>query len=422
MLTKAPKGTKDVVPQDMPKWNFIENTIKEHCKLYGFSEIRTPVFEHTELFLRGVGETTDVVQKEMYTFLDKGERSITLRPEITASSVRAYLENNLFTSPAPTKLFYIGPCYRYEKPQSGRLREFHQFGIECFGSTDPALDAEIISLAYSLLNKFNVENVSLQLNSIGCPDCRNKYNNILKEYLSNVYDNLCDTCKSRFEKNPMRIFDCKSPVCQDAIKDAPLLFDNICDDCGNHFEQVTQYLKKLNIEYDINKKIVRGLDYYTKTVFEFVSGNIGSQSTICGGGRYDGLVSQIGGSDTPGIGFALGIERFILTLQNQGYEFPTADITDIYIANIGDNAKIYVSGLCEKFRSIGISCEMDYMGRSLKAQMKFADKLGAKYTACIGDEEIGKDELKLKNMKNGEIKTIKISEISNYTKEGFICG
>lgn len=418
MLTKAPKGTKDILPENIYKWQYVENLIREICKNYNFYEMRTPVFEHTELFERGVGNTSDVVQKEMYTFLDKGNRSITLRPEITASTARAFLENNLYAGVLPAKLYYMGSCYRYEKPQSGRLREFHQFGVECFGTKEASIDAEIISLAKTVMDSLNIKDVELNINSIGCPECRKKYNTVLRNYIKTVEDKLCDTCRERADKNPLRIFDCKSPVCREAMGDAPLLFDYICDDCKDHFNKVTAYLNNMGIEYKIDKKIVRGLDYYTKTVFEFVSSTIGAQGTVCGGGRYDGLIEEIGGGNIPGIGFGMGIERLLLTMESQSIELPNNINRDLFIATIGDNAKSFASGLIYKLRGKGISCDIDHMGKGLKAQMKYADKQGFKYTLCIGDDEISGSNIRVKNMTNGEIIETTFDKLSNIIKEG----
>lgn len=414
MLTKAPRGTNDIYGKDSQNWQYIEQTAREVCEKFGFKEIRTPTFEHTELFLRSVGDTTDVVEKQMYTFTDKGERSITLRPEVTASCARAFLERNLYANPMPEKLYYIAPCFRYEKPQAGRLREFHQFGTEVFGSDKPCVDAEIISLAHIFLKTLGLKNLELNINSIGCPECRKKYNKILKEYFYEHTDELCDTCKSRLERNPLRILDCKSPICSEIAKNAPMLIDHICPECKEHFEKVKEYLDNMEIEYKINPKIVRGLDYYTKTVFEFVSNDIGAQSTVCGGGRYDGLIEQLGGDKISGIGFGLGIERLILTMQNQNITFPEEKRISIYVATIGENADMYAENLVYKLRAGNISAEKDRMGKSLKAQMKYANKIGAKYTVVLGDDEIAQQKFKLKNMDDGsetEVDTDKLFEI-----------
>ncbi len=402
MITK-PRGTEDVLPQDSKLWQYIENTARCVCERFGYKEIRTPVFENTELFQRGVGDTTDVVQKEMYTFDDKGGRSLTLKPEGTATLVRSYIENSLYANPQPTKLSYIIPCFRYEKPQSGRLREFHQFGIECFGASSPATDAEVISLAYMFLKELGITGVTLNINSIGCPVCKKVYNDKLKAYFEKYKDELCNTCLDRLERNPMRIIDCKSEVCSNIAKDAPKMIDYLCDECSGHFESVKSRLDNMNIEYTVNPDIVRGLDYYTKTVFEFVSDALGAQSTVCGGGRYSGLVEELGGKPTDGIGFAAGLERLILVIKKQQQETATIEaVPDIFIATMGDAAEKFAQKLIFELRTSGISAEQDLCGRSLKAQMKYADKLSARYSVVIGDDEIAENKGKLKDMNTGE--------------------
>jgi histidyl-tRNA synthetase len=338
MITK-PRGTEDVLPKDSKLWQYIENTARGVCDLYGYMEIRTPVFEHTELFQRGVGDTTDVVQKEMYTFEDKGGRSITLKPEGTASLARSYIENSLYANPQPTKLFYITPCFRYEKPQSGRLREFHQFGIECFGAGSAATDAEVISLASMFLAELGLKGISLNINSIGCPVCKKDYNEKLRAYFEEYKGELCPTCLERLDKNPMRIIDCKSEICSKIAAKAPKMVDHLCDECHNHFEETKERLDNMGIEYTVNPDIVRGLDYYTKTVFEFVSDCLGAQSTVCGGGRYSGLVEQLGGKPADGIGFAAGLERLILVMKAQQGERALGDFgPQLFIATMGDAA------------------------------------------------------------------------------------
>lgn len=416
MLTKAPRGTNDIIFPDSEKWLYVEGKMREICKSFGFSEIRTPTFEHTELFLRGVGDTTDVVEKQMYTFNDKGDRSITLRPEGTASAARAYLERNMYAGALPVKEYYIIPCFRYEKPQAGRLREFHQLGVEVFGASDASVDVEIISLAHTLLDEFGLKNIELNINSIGCPECRGKYNEKLKEYFSSHIDELCDTCKSRLDRNPLRILDCKSPICGKIASSAPKLIDFLCDDCSEHFDKVKTGLDNLGITYKINPDIVRGLDYYSKTVFEFVSNDIGSQSTVCGGGRYDGLISELGGDASPGIGFGMGIERLMLTMENTGAFFPEPEPMDIYIANIGDEAALFAQKLAYKLRRGGIKAENDSMKRSLKAQMKYADKKGVKYSVVIGDNEILNGCASVKNMSDGTTEEVKFDDLINYLK------
>lgn len=401
MLTRAPKGTNDILPEKSHIWQYIEKEILKICKEYNFKEIRTPVFEHTELFERGVGDTTDVVEKEMYTFEDKGGRSITLRPEGTSPASRSYIENGLFNTPQPSKLFYNITCYRYEKNQAGRYREFHQFGAEVIGSGSASVDAELMSLAMLLYKRLGLKNLKLNINSIGCPKCRKEYNEKLRQYLKPEYDKLCDTCKSRFEKNPMRILDCKSKVCKEIAKGAPVLLDCICDECREHFNEVKSALSSMGIEYFIDPYIVRGLDYYTKTVFEIIADNKNSNSTICGGGRYDGLVEQLGYSPTPASGFALGIERLILTMEEQGIKFPDEDKTDIFIGSFGENSKMFAQSLAFRLRDMGVKCEIDHLDRSVKAQMKFANKIGAKNAVIIGDNEINEKKVKIKNMETG---------------------
>ena len=402
LITKAIKGTKDVLPKDVHKNQYIEATALDIASKFGYKEIRTPVFEHTELFQRGVGDTTDVVQKEMYSFDDKGGRSITLRPEGTAGAVRSYLENGLCNEALPQKVCYLISCYRYEKPQAGRLREFHQFGVECFGSASPLADAEIIALAKSLFDTLGVKDLSLEINSIGCPTCRAEYHKALKEYFSSRKDELCDTCKSRLDRNPMRILDCKSPICHEIAEGAPVVIDYLCDECKEHFENVQKYLKAQNIEYTINPQIVRGLDYYTKTVFEFVSNSIGAQGTVCGGGRYDGLVEELGGQHTPSLGFAMGIERLMLLMEAQGCEFPEAEKPDLFIVALGEKATLKAVEIAKDMREEGFSALLDLNQRSVRAQMKYADKLGAKFNVVIGDNEVEAKTAKLKNMQTGE--------------------
>ena len=413
LITKAIKGTKDVLPKDVHKNQYIEATALDIASKFGYKEIRTPVFEHTELFQRGVGDTTDVVQKEMYTFDDKGGRSITLRPEVTAGAVRSYLENGLCNEALPQKVCYLTSCYRYEKPQAGRLREFHQFGVECFGSASPLADAEIIALAKSLFDTLGVKDLSLEINSIGCPTCRAEYHKALKEYFSSRKDELCDTCKSRLDRNPMRILDCKSPICHEIAEGAPVVIDYLCDECKEHFENVQKYLKAQNIEYTINTKIVRGLDYYTKTVFEFVSNSIGAQGTVCGGGRYDGLVEELGGQHTPSLGFAMGIERLMLLMEAQGCEFPEAEKPDLFIVALGEKATLKAVEIAKDMREEGFSALLDLNQRSVRAQMKYADKLGAKFNVVIGDNEVEAKTAKLKNMQTGEETEINLDTFVN---------
>ncbi len=408
LITKAVKGTQDMLPEETGRQRYIENSLFEIAQAYGFKEIRTPVFEHTELFQRGVGETTDVVQKEMYTFDDKGGRSITLRPEGTAGAVRAFLEHGMFNDALPKKLCYILNCYRYEKPQAGRWREFQQFGVEMFGSASPAADAEVISLANSVFEYFGIKGLELHLNSIGCPECRKKYHAALKEYFEGRKSELCGTCLERLDKNPMRILDCKSPECKSVAEQSPVIIDYLCDECREHFDKVCKYLDSMGIEYTVDPRIVRGLDYYTRTVFEFVSTSIGAQGTVCGGGRYDGLVSELGGPDTPALGFGMGIGRLKMLIENQESALPDDTPCDIYIAPMDEEASLVTMALASDLRSGFIYAETDVSGRSLKAQMKYAGKIGARYTAVIGSDELKENAVKVKNMQTGESETVSL--------------
>lgn len=402
LITKAIKGTKDVLPSEVYKNQYIEATCLTVAENFGYKEMRTPVFEHTELFQRGVGDTTDVVQKEMYTFDDKGGRSITLRPEGTAGAARSFLENGLSNEALPQKICYLTSCYRYEKPQAGRLREFHQFGIECFGATSPLADAEMIALAKQIFDELGVKDLHLELNSIGCPTCRAEYHKALKEYFASRVDELCDTCRDRLDRNPMRILDCKSPVCSEIAKDAPVVLDYLCDECKEHFEKTKSYLDAMNIEYIVNPQIVRGLDYYTKTVFEFVADSIGAQGTVCGGGRYDGLIEELGGQHTPSLGFAMGLERLQLVMEAQGCEFPEPSRPDLFIVAMGDKATLKAVEIAKDMRDEGYSVVYDLNGRFLRAQMKYADKINAKYNVVIGDNEVDTKSAVLKDMATGE--------------------
>ena len=412
LVTKSIKGTQDTLPSESYKIQFVEQSVLEIAKNYGYKEIRVPVFEHTELFQRGVGDTTDVVQKEMYTFEDKGGRSITLRPEGTAGVVRSYIEHGLFNEAQPQKVCYLISCYRYEKPQAGRLREFHQFGCECFGTASPAADAELISLVNDIFAFLDVKNLKIQINSIGCPECRKNYHKALQEYFESKKDELCGTCLGRLERNPMRILDCKSPVCSEIAKDAPKVTDYLCDECDDHFKKTQQYLDAMNIPYEVNPSIVRGLDYYTKTVFEFVSTEIGAQGTVCGGGRYDGLVEEIGGNHTPALGFAMGMERLLMLMEAQGIEFPAEDKCDLYIASMGENATLKASQIASDVRGNGMHAQFDIVGRSVKAQMKYANKIGAAYTVVLGDSEIEAGVAKVKNMADGSETEMNIDDIA----------
>lgn len=413
LLTKAIKGTKDVLPAESYKNQYIEATCLSVAENFGYKEMRTPVFEHTELFQRGVGDTTDVVQKEMYTFDDKGGRSITLRPEGTAGAARAFLENGLSNEALPQKICYLTSCYRYEKPQAGRLREFHQFGIECFGAASPLADAEMISLAKQVFDELGVEKLHLELNSIGCPKCRADYHNALRDYFKAHTNELCDTCNERLERNPMRILDCKSPVCKEISKNAPVVLDYLCDECKEHFEKVKSYLDAMNIEYIVNPQIVRGLDYYTKTVFEFVSDEIGSQGTVCGGGRYDGLIEELGGQHTPSLGFGMGLERIQLVMEAQGCAFPEPNKLDLFIVAMGEKAELKAVEIAKDMRSEGFSVQYDLNSRSLRAQMKYADKVCAKYLVVIGEDEVNSGIAKLKDMQTGESTEVSLTTFVN---------
>ena len=409
---KAPKGTRDILPEQSYQWQFLEARIREIVKKYGFLEVRTPVFEHTELFLRGVGETTDIVQKEMYTFFDKGERSVTLKPEGTAGVVRMFVENNLFGETQPTKMFYLySPTFRYERPQAGRLREHHQFGVEFFGSTKPSADAECIAVATELLGSLGCGGLTVRLNSIGCPKCRPGYHEALKGYLHEHVDELCETCKVRLETNPLRVLDCKVESCQKVANAAPIIGDYLCEECREHQSKLLRLLDGMGIRYEISPRLVRGLDYYTKTVFEITSESIGSQSAVCGGGRYDGLVEEIGGPRTPAVGFGLGMERLLLVLENTGYQIEKPVRYDLYIASMGQEAEEKAFFLAHELRLSGAKIEIDHVGRSVKAQLKYADKIGARYVLVLGGDELNRGEAKLKRMNDGtEIATALVAD------------
>lgn len=412
LLTKAPRGTADLLPADSASISALEYFLRETAEKSGFREIRTPVFEHTELFARGVGETTDVVQKEMYTFEDNGNRSITLRPEGTAGCARAFLEHGLFNEPLPQKYYYLTSCYRYEKPQAGRLREFHQFGIETFGPSSPAADAEIIALASTVFEKLNVKGIKLEINSIGCPSCRADYHKALVEYFNKHTDCLCETCLGRLGKNPMRILDCKSPVCSSLKPDAPKVLDFLCVECKEHFDKLKEYLAAMGIEFTVNPEIVRGLDYYTNTVFEFISTDIGAQGTVCGGGRYNGLVEELGGPAMPACGFGMGIERLTLLLKAQSLMPSPSLEPDVYLAPMSDSALTKCLSIVNTLRKAGIPAITDLQGRSLKAQMKYADKTGARFTAVIGEDEITNNSVIVKKMEDGTKYTVSLDKFA----------
>ncbi|MBR4035710.1 MAG: histidine--tRNA ligase [Oscillospiraceae bacterium] len=406
----GPRGTQDVSPYESYKWLLLENKLREVVDQYGFKEIRTPTFEHTELFLRGVGDTTDIVNKEMYTFEDKGKRSITLRPEGTASTVRSVLEKGILNEGLPLKAYYILSCFRYEKPQAGRLREFHQLGIELFGAQDYTADAEVIATGARILKELGLTAVKLNINSIGCPNCRPKYHEKLKEYFAQHIDGMCEDCKARYEKNPLRLLDCKEEKCSAIAKNAPIVIEHLCDECHDHFEGLKKTLDAMGVEYQINTKIVRGLDYYTKTVFEFVYDGIGSQGTVCGGGRYDGLFEELGGNHVPAVGFGMGLERLLLTLEAEGISLGEDSVPEIFFANIGEAAKVYAFTLAEKARAEGLRAQSDLMNRSLKAQMKYADKIKAIYTVVLGDDEVEKQTAVAKNMLTKEQITLDLTK------------
>ena len=413
---QKPKGTLDILPSDIGVWQYIEKNVRETADLFGFSEIRMPTFEATELFCRGVGDTTDVVGKEMYTFIDKDGSSLSLRPEGTAGVARSVIENGLYAGAMPLKLFYLSNFFRREKPQAGRSREFWQFGTELYGSSSPEADAQVILLAHSLFKKLGLTKVTLRINSIGCPECRPGYRKALLEYFSGYEKDLCDTCKERLQKNPLRVLDCKSPICSGIAKDAPKTLEHLCQGCESHFEKLKALLDKCGVEYIVDPSIVRGLDYYTGTVFEFTVDSIGAQSTVCGGGRYDGLLSSIGGPELPAVGFGMGITRLIQALKDESLIPDLKKGCDIYIAPLGESASGEAFLLAQQLRLKGISAETDICGRSLKAQMKYADKAGADYVLVMGDNEIAEGEAELRNMRNGEKVKVGLS-IENIIKE-----
>ncbi|MBQ8528920.1 MAG: histidine--tRNA ligase [Clostridia bacterium] len=397
------KGTMDILPGETPLWRYIEGIMREEAEKYGYGEIRTPTFENTELFVRGVGDTTDVVQKEMYTFADRDEdRSISLRPEGTASVVRALIENGKCSDPMPLKYYYIISCFRHEKPQAGRSREFYQFGTEMFGSHSPASDATAIALANSVLRRLGLKNVKLHINSIGCKECRPKYREALVRYFDSRKDKLCDTCKTRLDKNPLRLLDCKNPDCAEGAKAAPRTTEHLCESCEKNFSLLKSALDGMGIDYVVDSSIVRGLDYYTGTVFEFIAEGIGAQSTVCGGGRYDGLVSSLGGPELPGIGFGMGITRLILAMREAGLDNIEGAKPKLYIAAMGESAMLKALSIAERLRKEGVYAECDVVGRSLKAQMKYANKISAEYTLIVGDSEIESGKAQLRNMQSGE--------------------
>ncbi len=413
----APRGTRDVLPSETPRWQYLESQFRDICRLYGFGEIRTPTFEHTELFTRNLGETTDVVSKEMYSFETRGGKSLTLRPEGTAPVIRAYVQHKLGAAVPVVKLYYIARAFRYERPQAGRYREHTQLGVEAIGSIDPAIDAEVISLAARFFKSVGVANFELKLNSIGCPDCRPNYRKALVEYASAELANLCPTCAVRYEQNPLRMLDCKEPVCKAVLANAPRMVDYLCEDCARHFAKVQEYLTDMGMKFVLDPTLVRGFDYYTKTAFEFVSGELGAQNAIGGGGRYDNLVNEIGGQPTPAIGFGLGLDRLALTLDALGVELPCDNHNTVFVAGLGDEGHEASVKIAFDLRGQGVAAEMDYTGRSLKAQMKIADKLGARHVVIIGEDEIANGVASVRDMSNSAQESVSLSNLAERLKD-----
>ena len=411
MKIQVPKGTQDILPEDIKKWYYIEDVIRKILNKYGYCEIRTPIFEHTELFIRGIGENTDIVNKEMFTFPDRKGRSLTLRPEGTAPVIRAYLENRMERISKVVKLFYFGPMFRCEKPQAGRFRQFHQFGIELIGSQSPVADVEIIAAALEIYETLGLKGLQVSINSVGCKKCRKDYIGKLKSFLENKKEQLCFECNNRIEKNPLRVLDCKNVKCRETLQEAPKIIDNLCDECKDHFEEVKECLSDLKIKYTIDERLVRGLDYYTKTAFEIISGELGAQNAIAGGGRYDNLVEELGGKETPGVGFAAGIERMIISMEKQKVSWPKKQDLDVFVVKIGEKNNIMAFQLLQQIRKAGISADLDYAGKSLKSQMRTANKYHVKYTVILGEEELGRNMVTLRNMETKEQKEIKINNL-----------
>ena len=411
MLTNAPRGTKDILPDSVGDWNYVEGEIRELCRRFGYSEIRTPIFEHTELFQRGIGEGTDVVDKEMYTFTDRGDRSITLRPENTASAVRAYLQNKLYAESNLVKLFYIGSMFRYDRPQAGRMREFHQFGVEALGEANPAVDAEVILLAMSLLEGLGLKDLELSINSVGCPKCRSKYRTMLQDFFRDKLDDLCEDCRSRLDRSPLRILDCKKDSDKPYMADAPKITDCLCDECSDHFAKLKEHLANAGISFQHDPRLVRGLDYYTKTAFEIKYPPLGAQSAVAGGGRYDGLIEEMGGSPTPAVGFATGLERLLLALESQNLLPEKNRSVDAYVVALGEAAQSEGFKLLNNLRKAGLSAAMDFAGRSMKAQMKQANKLGARYALILGDDEIAEGVVMLRSMSDSQQEKVALAEV-----------
>lgn len=417
MLTTAPRGTKDIMPADVAAWRYLEDTMRKVCAQYGYKEIRTPVFEHTELFLRGIGETTDVVEKEMYTFTDRGDRSLTLRPENTASAVRAFIEHKLYAEPAPTKLFYIGPMFRYDRPQAGRYRQFHQFGIEALGVQGPNIDAEIILLAVQILQSLGLKDLKLKINSVGCPKCRPEHREKLQEFFKPNFEHLCKDCQSRYDRNPLRLLDCKVPKCQELGEGAPSLEECLCEECKAHFEGLKELLTAAGIEYEFDHNLVRGLDYYTKTAFEIQYSPLGAQSAVCGGGRYDGLIEEVGGPATPGIGFAMGMERVLLALESQNLLPAADDAMDVFVVCPKKENFTIAFKTAIELRRAGFKVDYDFQGRSMKAQMKAANRVQAKYVLIFGEDEVARGQVVLRNMANSEQNEIALNDIITKLQE-----
>lgn len=413
MSIKAPRGVNDILPPESMKWQYVRKKAEEVFARYNYEEIVTPMFELTELFQRGIGETTDVVEKEMYTFEDKGGRSITLRPEGTASVMRSFIQHKIYGQTQPTKYFYFGPMFRYERPQAGRFRQFHQLGVEVLGVDNPAVDAEIIMVGLQLLNELGIKDYELFINSVGCPECRNTYREALREYFNPNLDKLCPDCQRRYERNPMRMLDCKNPNCRVFMEDAPTIQDHLCESCAFDFAKVRDFLDMVEVPYSVDPRLVRGLDYYTKTAFEIKYSGLGAQDTIIGGGRYDGLGEEIGGKEVPGIGFAMGVERLLLVMEDQKVEWPIDQSIDLFITTIGENAQAAAFKYQNALRTAGLKVAMDYLGRSVKGQMKMADRLNANYSIILGDDELNKDVATIKDMKLGEQVEIKLSNLVN---------
>ncbi|WP_042223362.1 histidine--tRNA ligase [Oceanobacillus manasiensis] len=420
MNMKAPRGTVDLLPENTRKWQYAEKKIKDICDRYNFNEIRTPVFEHTEVFQRGVGDSTDIVQKEMYTFEDRGGRSLTLRPEGTASVARAYVENKLFGNPIqPTKLYYFAPMFRYERPQKGRMRQLNQFGVEVLGSADPAVDAEVIDLAMTCYKEVGLSSLKLVINSLGDSESRDNHRNALVEHFTPVKNELCEDCQTRLKQNPLRILDCKKDREHPAMKNAPSILDYLNDESREYFEQVKSYLTMMDIEYEVDKNLVRGLDYYNHTAFEIMSEaeGFGAITTLAGGGRYNGLVEELGGPDTPGIGFGMGFERLLMALEAEGKQVAIEEQLDCYVVALGEQAEKESVRILHELRAVGIKAEKDYLGRKMKAQFKSADRFNSSYVLVLGDGELEKQMINVKNLETGDQIEVKLQEVVSYMKE-----